>query len=158
MELTWQRHEIKILDKELNVKNHMQISTNGLDTNAQRLHRDFIKNLPHLSEVRNDHMAIVADIGSNIEAGIINNRSILSTEDLLNEFNGEMDGKGISLPIKIASSDDIIIQSRMENENQIVQIISAEINGGIFRSFIMPNGCEITGISSGNGIIEILFL
>ena len=158
MELTWQRHEIKILDKELNVKNHMQISTNGLDTNAQRLQRDFITNLPHLSEVRNDHMAIVADIGSNIEAGIINNRSILSTEDLLNEFNGEMDGKGISLPIKIASSDDIIIQSRMENENQIVQIISAEINGGIFRSFIMPNGCEITGISSGNGIIEILFL
>lgn len=76
----------------------------------------------------------------------------------MNEFNGEMDGKGISLPIKIASSDDIIIQSRMENENQIVQIISAEINGGIFRSFIMPNGCEITGISSGNGIIEILFL
>ena len=73
MELTWQRHEIKILDKELNVKNHMQISTNGLDTNAQRLHRDFITNLPHLSEVRNDHMAIVADIGSNIEAGIINN-------------------------------------------------------------------------------------
>ena len=158
MELTWQRHEIKILDKELNVKNHMQISTNGLDTNAQRLHRDFITNLTHLSEVRNDHMAIVADIGSDIEAGISNNRGILSTEDLLNEFNGEMDVKGISLPIKIASSDDIIIQSRMENENQIVQIISAEINGGIFRSFIMPNGCEITGVSSGNGIIEILFL
>ena len=158
MELTWQRHEIKILDKELNVKNHMQISTNGFDTNAQRLHRDFITNLPHLSEVRNEHMAIVADIGSDIEAGISNNRSVISTEDLLNEFNGEMDEKGISLPIKIASSDDIIIQSRMENENQIVQIISAEINGGIFRSFIMPNGCEITGVSSGNGSIEILFL
>ena len=158
MELTWQRHEIKILDKELNVENHMQISTNGLDTNAQRLHRDFITNLPHLSKVRNDHMAIVADIGSDIEAGIINTRGILSTEDLLNEFNGEMDGKRITLPMKITSSDEIIIQSRMENENQIVQIISAEINGGIFRSFIMPNGCEITGISSGNGIIEILFL
>ena len=158
MELTWQRHEIKILDEELNVKNHMQISTNGLDTNAQRLHRDFITNLPHLSEVRNDHMAIVANIGSDIEAGIINNEIILSTENLLNELNGEINEKGISLPIKITSSDDIIIQSRMENENQIVQIISAEINGGIFRSFLMPNGCEITGISSGNGIIEILFL
>ena len=158
MELTWQRHEIKILDKELNVKNHMQISTNGLDTNAQRLHRDFITNLPHLSEVRNDHMEIVANIGSDIEAGIINNGIILTTEDLLNELNGEINEKGISLPIKVASSDDIIIQSRTENENQIVQIISAEINGGIFRSFLMPNGCEITGISSGNGVIEILFL
>jgi|TARA_B000000477_G_C5988016_1_gene183620 hypothetical protein len=158
MELAWQRHEIKILDKELNIENHIPISTNGLDTNAQRLHRDFITNLPHLSEVRDGHMAIVEDIGSDIEAGMINNRSILSTEDLLSELNGEMDGKGISLPIKITSSDNIIIQSRMENENQIVQIISAEINGGIFRSFIMPNGCEISSISSGNGIIEILFL
>ena len=158
MGLTWQRHEIKILDKELNVKNHLQISTNGLDTNAQRLHRDFITNLPHLSEVMNDHMAIVADIGSDIETLKGTNRSLISTEDLLNEFNGEMNERGISLPIKINSSDDLVIRSRMENERQIVQITSANINGGIFRNFIMPNGCEITGISSGSGILEILFL
>ena len=84
MELVWQRHEIKILHNELNIKNHIQISANGLDTNAQSLHRDFITNLPHLSEVRNDHMAIVADIGSDIETLKNTNRSIISTEDLLN--------------------------------------------------------------------------
>ena len=158
MELVWQRHEIKILHNELNIKNHTQISANSLDTNAQSLHRDFITNLPHLSEVRNDHMAIVADIGSDIETIKNTKRSIISTEDLLNEYNGEMDDRGISLPIKINSSDDLVIRSRMENEKQIVQITSANINGGIFRNFIMPNGCEITGISSGNGVLEILFL
>ena len=67
MEVTWQRHEIKILDQELNVKHHLQLSTNGLDTNAQNLHKNFIKNLPHLSEVRNEHMGIMADISSKIE-------------------------------------------------------------------------------------------
>ena len=157
MELTWQRHEIEILDQESNVKHHSQLSTNGLDTNAQNLHEDFIKNLPHLSEVRNEHMGIMADISSKIEDAKSKNRGLLSTEDLLNEFDGEMDEKGISLPIKIHSSNDMVIQSRVENENQIVRIISASINGGIFRSFIMPNGCEISSISSGNGIIEILF-
>ena len=157
MEVTWQRHEIKILDQELNVKHHLQLSTNGLDTNAQNLHKNFIKNLPHLSEVRNEHMGIMADISSKIEDAKSKNRGLLSTEDLLNEFDGEMDEKGISLPIKIHSSNDMVIQSRVENENQIVRIISASINGGIFRSFIMPNGCEISSISSGNGIIEILF-
>ena len=158
MEVTWQRHEIKILDQELNVKHHLQLSINGLDTNAQNLHENFIKNLPHLSEVRNEHMGIMADISSEIEDAKSKNRGLLSTEDLLNEFDGEMDEKGISLPIKIYSSDDMVIQSRVENESQIVRITSASINGGIFRSFIMPNGCEISSISSRNGIIEILFL
>ena len=157
MEVTWQRHEIKILDQELNVKHHLQLSINGLDTNAQNLHENFIKNLPHLSEVRNEHMGIMADISSEIEDAKSKNRGLLSTEDLLNEFDGEMDEKGISLPIKIHSSDDMVIQSRVENESQIVRITSASINGGIFRSFIMPNGCEISSISSRNGIIEILF-
>ena len=157
MEVTWQRHEIKILDQELNAKHHLQLSTNGLDTNAQNLHGNFIKNLPHLSEVRNEHMGIMADISSKIEDAKSKNRGLLSTEDLLNEFDGEMDEKGISLPIKIHSSDDMVIQSRVENESQIVRITSASINGGIFRSFIMPNGCEISSISSRNGIIEILF-
>ena len=113
--------------------------------------------LPHLSEVRNEHMGIMADISSEIEDAKSKNRGLLSTEDLLNEFDGEMDEKGISLPIKIYSSDDMVIQSRVENESQIVRITSASINGGIFRSFIMPNGCEISSISSSNGIIEILF-
>ena len=157
MEVTWQRHEIKILDQELNVKHHLQLSINGLDTNAQNLHENFIKNLPHLSEVRNEHMGIMADISSEIEDAKSKNRGLLSTEDLLNEFDGEMDEKGISLPIKIYSSDDMVIQSRVEYESQIVRITSASINGGIFRSFIMPNGCEISSISSRNGIIEILF-
>ena len=157
MEVTWQRHEIEFLDQELNIKHYIQLPTSGLDTNAQSLHKDFIKNLPHLSEVRNEHMGIMADISSEIEGAKSKNRGLINTEDLLNEFDGEMDEKGISLPIKIHSSDDMVIQSRVENENQIVRIISASINGGIFRSFIMPNGCEISSISSGNGIIEILF-
>ena len=157
MEVTWQRHEIEFLDQELNIKHYIQLPTSGLDTNAQSLHKDFIKNLPHLSEVRNEHMGIMADISSEIEGAKSKNRGLINTEDLLNEFDGEMDEKGISLPIKIDSSDDMVIQSRIENENQIVRITSANINGGIFRSFIMPNGCEISSISSGNGIIEILF-
>ena len=73
-------------------------------------------------------------------------------------FNGEINEKGICLPIKIRSADDIIIQSRMENENQIVQIISSNINGGIFRSFAMPDDCQINSVTSENGILEILFL
>ena len=157
MEVAWQRHEIEFLDQELNIKHYIQLPTSGLDTNAQSLHKDFIKNLPHLSEVRNEHMGIMADISSEIEGAKSKNRGLINTEDLLNEFDGEMDEKGISLPIKIDSSDDMVIQSRIENENQIVRITSANINGGIFRSFIMPNGCEISSISSGNGIIEILF-
>ena len=157
MEVTWQRHEIKILDHESMVENYLQISTKGLDTNAQNLHQDFIKNLPHLSEVRNDHMEIFSEIASDIETAKMNIRDLLSTNDILNEFDGEIDEKGISLPIKIRSADDIIIQSRMENEKQIVQIISSNINGGIFRSFVMPDDCQINSITSGNGIIEILF-
>ena len=158
MEATWQRHEIKILDKGTMVEPYLQISTKGLDTNAQNLHQNFITNLPHLSEVRGDHMELVSKISSDIGDTKIKIRDLSSTDDILNEFDGEINEKGICLPIKIRSADDIIIQSRMENENQIVQIISSNINGGIFRSFVMPDDCRINSITSENGILEILFL
>ena len=59
--------------------------------------------------------------------------------------------------MKINSPNDILFQSRIENETQIVQIVSSNINGGIFRSFALPEGNEIKQIVSNNGIIEILF-
>ena len=157
MELTWERHEIEILDQELIVKPYLQITTKGLDTNAQNLHQDFISNLPHLSEVSNDHMKIISQMSSEIEMAKMNAREHSSTEDLISEFNGEMNEKGIILPIKIRSPDEMIIQSRIEKENQIIRIISPSINGGIFRSFTMPDNHQISNITSGNGIIEILF-
>lgn len=157
MELTWERHEIEILDQEIIVKPYLQITTKGLDTNAQNLHQDFISNLPHLSEVSNDHMKIISQMSSEIEMAKMNAREHSSTEDLINEFNGEINEKGITLPIKISSPDEMIIQSRIEKENQIIRIISPSINGGIFRSFTLPDNHQIGNITSGNGIIEILF-
>lgn len=157
MELTWERHEIEILDQEIIVKPYLQITTKGLDTNAQNLHQDFISNLPHLSEVSNDHMKIISQMSSEIEMAKMNAREHSSTEDLISEFNGEMNEKGITLPIKISSPDEMIIQSRIEKENQIIRIISPSINGGIFRSFTLPDNHQIGNITSGNGIIEILF-
>ena len=157
MELTWERHEIEILDQEIIVKPYLQITTKGLDTNAQNLHQDFISNLPHLSEVSNDHMKIISQMSSEIEMAKMNAREHSSMEDLINEYNGEMNEKGITLPIKIRSPDEMIIQSRIEKENQIIRIISPSINGGIFRSFTLPDNHQIGNITSGNGMIEILF-
>ena len=82
---------------------------------------------------------------------------IYSTHDMLREFKGEINDLGISLPMKINSPNDILFQSRIENETQIVQIVSSNINGGIFRNFALPEGYEIKQIVSNNGIIEILF-
>ena len=76
---------------------------------------------------------------------------------MLREFKGEINDLGISLPMKINSPNDILFQSRIENETQIVQIVSSNINGGIFRNFALPEGYEIKQIVSNNGIIEILF-
>ena len=80
MELTWERHEIEILDQEIIVKPYLQITTKGLDTNAQNLHQDFISNLPHLSEVSNDHMKIISQMSSEIEMAKMNAREHSSME------------------------------------------------------------------------------
>ena len=94
---------------------------------------------------------------TNIQKELDRRMDIYSTNDMLREFKGEINDLGISLPMKINSPNDILFQSRIENETQIVQIVSSNINGGIFRSFALPEGFEIKQIVSKNGIIDILF-
>ena len=157
MEETWQRHEIKILDQELTFDSYLKFSNEGLETNAEKLHQKFVSSQQHLNDVRKFHMEIMSEPLTNIQQELDRRMDIYSTHDMLREFKGEINDLGISLPMKINSPNDILFHSRIENETQIVQIVSSNINGGIFRSFALPEGNEIKQIVSNNGIIEILF-
>lgn len=157
MEETWQRHEIKILDQELTFDSYLKFSNEGLETNAEKLHQKFVNDQQHLNDVRKFHMEIMSEPLTNIQQELDRRMDIYSTHDMLREFKGEINDLGISLPMKINSPNDILFQSRIENETQIVQIVSSNINGGIFRNFALPEGYEIKQIVSNNGIIEILF-
>ena len=102
-------------------------------------------------------MEIMSEPLTNIQQELDRRMDIYSTHDMLREFKGEINDLGISLPMKINSPNDILFQSRIENETQIVQIVSSNINGGIFRSFALPEGFEIKQIVSKDGIVDILF-
>lgn len=157
MDETWQRHEIQISSKELMFKSNLKITTEGLDTNAEKLHQDFITNLPHLSEVRNDHIELVSRANSDIKAEKLSKRKLLSLNELLTEFNGEMNKKGFSLKVNITSKDDVTIRSKIQNEKQLVEIISPNIFSGILRSFMMPEDCQINDVTLEDGFLEFSF-
>jgi len=157
MEVTWQRHEIKILGQELTFDSYLNSSNEGFDTNAEKLHQKFVSSQQHLNDVRKFHMETMSEQVTNIQQELGKRIDIYSTHDMLREFRGEINDLGISLHMEINSPDDILFQSRKENETQIVQIVSSNINGGVFRSFALPEGNEIKEIVSNNGIIDILF-
>ena len=157
MDKIWQRHEIELLGQNRKLELSLETSGENLNSNAQDLHEKFLMNTSHLSEVQNNHQKIISDISIDLEETKMKIREIKVIDDIIGEFGGTKTDLGIAFPIPSRSPDDLILQTKSENETQIIQILSTQIFGGLLRTFKLPPGKEIEKINWNNGIVELLF-
>lgn len=157
MDKIWQRHEIELLGQNRKLELSLETSGENLNSNAQDLHEKFLMNTSHLSEVQNNHQKIISDISIDLEETKMKIREIKVIDDILREFGGTKTDLGIAFPIPSRSPEDLIFQTKSENETQIIQILSTQIFGGLLRTFKLPPGKEVRKVTWNNGIIELLF-
>ena len=111
----------------------------GLDTDAETMHRGFLNELPHLSEVMEMHDSVVSDIESRVISD-----SVSTLGEFVSEFGGEWSESEIRLPLKTADKSKFAIDTTIENDSQIVRVISPERFGGLIRKFRLPEGRSVS--------------
>ena len=111
----------------------------GLDTDAESMHRGFLNELPHLSEVMEVHNSVVSDIESRVMSD-----SVSTLGEFVSEFGGEWTESEIRLPLKTANKSKFAIDTTIEDDSQIVRVISPERFGGLIRKFRLPEGRSVS--------------
>lgn len=124
----------------------------GLDTDAESMHRGFLNELPHLSEVMEMHGSLVSDIESRALSD-----SVSTLGEFVSEFGGEWSESEIRLPLSNANKRDFSIETTNENDSQIVRMISPERFGGLIRTFRLPRGMVVSGAIWEGEFITIKF-
>ncbi|HJM24282.1 MAG TPA: hypothetical protein QF821_01380 [Candidatus Thalassarchaeaceae archaeon] len=122
----------------------------GLDTDAESMHQEFLKALPHLSEIQEMHEAVVSEIESRALSD-----SVSTLGEFVSEFGGEWSESEIRLPLPSAITNRITIDTKREEESEIVRIISPERFGGLLRSFRLPEGRSVSGAIWEGEVISI---
>ena len=124
----------------------------GFDTDAESMHRGFLNELPHLSEVMEMHGSLVSDIESRALSD-----SVSTLGEFVSEFGGEWSESEIRLPLSNANKRDFAIETTNENDSQIVRMISPERFGGLIRTFRLPRGMVVSGAIWEGEFITIKF-
>ena len=99
----------------------------------------FLNELPHLSEVMEVHNSVVSDIESRVMSD-----SVSTLGEFVSEFGGEWTESEIRLPLKTANKSKFAIDTTIENDSQIVRVISPERFGGLIRKFRLPEGRSVS--------------
>ena len=132
--MEWTRVDVRS-DTEIETIGSLADLKVGLDTDAESMHREFMSSLPHLSEVMELHGSVVSDVESRVLS-----ETVSTLGEFVSEFGGEWSESEIRLPLANVNKDEFAIDTGVENESQIVRIISPERFGGFIRSFRLPEG------------------
>jgi len=111
----------------------------GLDTDAESMHMGFLNELPHLSEVMEIHNSLVSDIESRVMSD-----SVSTLGEFVSEFGGEWSESEIRLPLKTTNKRGFAIDTSIENESQLVRVVSPERFGGLIKTFRLPEGRSVS--------------
>ena len=111
----------------------------GLDTDAESMHMGFLNELPHLSEVMEVHNSVVSDIESRVMSD-----SVSTLGEFVSEFGGEWSESEIRLPLKTTNKRGFAIDTSIENESQLVRVVSPERFGGLLKTFRLPEGRSVS--------------
>ncbi|MDG1541022.1 MAG: hypothetical protein P8Q46_05695 [Candidatus Thalassarchaeaceae archaeon] len=112
----------------------------GLDTDAESMHRGFLNELPHLSEVMEMHGSVVSEIESRVLS-----ESVSTLGEFVSEFGGEWSESEIRLPLPTTNKNEFTIDTTNDDDSQIVRVISPERFGGMIRSFRLPKERRVSG-------------
>jgi len=136
--MEWTRVDVQS-DSELEAFGGLSELKIGLDTDAESMHREFLNELPHLSEVREMHESVVSEVQSRVLS-----ESVSTLGEFVSEFGGEWSDSEIRLPLPTANRNEFAIDTTNENGSQIVRMISPERFGGLLRSFRLPPGRSVS--------------
>ncbi len=114
----------------------------GLEMGAEELHGIFLRDLPHLSEVQEEHYGVLAELVSNT-APLYEFKPL---DQFLIDMGGTKGESGICIPLPLEIKDNVAVETGIDDGTQIVRVISSEGLGGMIGKFKLPNGLCVSSV------------
>ena len=152
--MPWSRIEIEVEEDEEESIGLDPLKI-GLDVDAQQMHELFLGGLPHLSEVQDRHEEILDGVSSTVGDAKALARAAVPIGDFLAEIGGEWSGSEVRIPLPSSFPEGVVVETLLEEEEQIVRLIAPERFGGMLRTFRLPTGEAITGANWEDGVLTV---
>ena len=152
--MPWSRIEIEVEDDEEESVGVDPLKI-GVDVDAQQMHELFLGGLPHLSEVQDRHEEILDGVSSTVGDAKALARAAVPIGDFLAEIGGEWSGSEVRIPLPSSFPEGVVVETLLEEEEQIVRLIAPERFGGMLRTFRLPTGEAITGANWEDGVLTM---
>ena len=154
--MPWSRIEVEVEvegdDQESGGLDSLKI---GLDVDVQQMHELFLGGLPHLSEVQGRHEEILDGVSSTVGDAKALARAAVPIGDFLAEIGGEWSGSEVKIPLPSSFPEGVVVETLLEEGEQIVRLISPERFGGMLRTFRLPVGEAIMGANWEGGVLTM---
>ena len=148
--MEWRRIDVEIGDSEESEDSDTVEISMGFDTDAKSMHSDFLSELTHLTEVQEKHYNVIREMESEVQR-----ISVSPLDEFVSEFGAELSEYEISIPFKTTNISGISMETKDDDEGQLVRIIESERFGGLIKSFRLPLGKGVIGAGIEGEILSV---
>ena len=137
--------KVSIMPEESNAHpKHALLDThNSLDSDASASHRKFFSDIPHMTEVIDNHERSTKKVlipGNDSLGGY---DSIKLFEERVTAIGADSLGDGLEIPLSRTVREEVLLQEATTESGQLIRLVAPEKFGGRIESFMLPNGTTL---------------
>nr|MBC8518694.1 hypothetical protein [Euryarchaeota archaeon] len=141
--MEWQPITIQVDQEKANNVTDKRF-TEGLSASPELLHQNFLSDLGHLQEIHDIHQTTMENQFAPVEANFDRVAGVLSTESMLDKFDGKLSDSNLSFPLHGCELSGIKLSAAELDENSIVKLSVTGRDGDEFeQAFSLPNGSRL---------------
>lgn len=133
-----------------------KLTTEGLSASPEALHQNFLSDLSHLQEIHDSHKNVMDSNFSTIEGNFERIARVISTEAMLDRYDGKSNGNYISLPLHGCELSGIQINTSEFNGHEIVKLnVTSQNSEELEQLFNLPKGSRLASATWDCGELHL---
>jgi uncharacterized protein YjbI with pentapeptide repeats len=130
--------------------------TEGLSASPELLHQNFLSDLGHLQEIHDIHQTTMESNFSPVEANFDRIAGVLSTESMLEKFDGKSSDDHLSIPLHGCELSGVKLSAAELGDNSIIKLNVTGRDGDEFeQAFSLPSGSRLATATWDGGELHL---
>lgn len=130
--------------------------TEGLSASPEALHQNFLSDLGHLQEIHDIHQTTMESNFAPVEANFDRIASVLSTETMLEKFDGKSGDGHLSFPLHGCELSGVKISAAELGDDSIIKLNVIGRDGDEFeQAFSLPSGSRLATATWDGGELHL---
>jgi len=153
--MEWQPITIETGQKKVDQSGEIRPSE-GLCASPESLHQNFLSNLGHLQDIHDSHQNMMGAHFAPIESNFERIAGTISTEAMLNRFDGKSDANHISLPLHGCELSGVKLNICEIDGDSIVKLnVTGRDGKELEQAFNLPKGSHLANATWNAGELHL---